>query len=135
VIAHRVEGINQGAYLYRRGSRSLHPLIGSTTDVDGLLVGAAESCGAGLIKPQVLLVLAARFPDLAVKYEGLAYALMVKHVGVLMAAIAYSASAMGLGAVPLGTGDSDAFAKATGLDYYRHGSIGEIALCVIPTNV
>ncbi len=135
VIAHRVEGINQGAYLYRRGSRSLHPLIGSTIDVDGLLVGAAEACGAGLIKPQALLVLAARFPDLAVKYEGLAYALMVKHVGVLMAAIAYSASAMGLGAVPLGTGDSDAFAKATGLDYYRHGSIGEIALCVIPTNV
>jgi SagB-type dehydrogenase family enzyme len=135
VIAHRVEEINQGAYLYRRGSRSLHPLIGSTTDVDGLLFGAAEACGNGLIKPQALLVLAARFPDLAVKYEGLAYALMVKHVGVLMAAITNSASAMGLGSVPLGTGDSDAFAKATGLDYYRHGSIGEIALCVIPGNI
>jgi SagB-type dehydrogenase family enzyme len=128
VIAHRVEGIDQGAYLYRRGSRSLQPLNGSAVDVDALLFGAAEACGTGLVKPQALLVLASRFPDLAVKYEGIAYALMVKHVGVLMAAIAYSATAMGLGAVPIGTGDSDVFAQATGLDYYRHGSIGEIAI-------
>jgi hypothetical protein len=35
---------------------------------------------------------------------------------------------MGLGSVPLGTGDSDAFALATGLDYYTQGSIGEIAI-------
>ena len=81
-------------------------------------------CGAGNALP----VLAARFPDLAVKYEGIAYALMLKHVGVLQATIAYTATAMGLGAVPIGTGDSDSFAAATGLDYYRHGSIGEIAL-------
>ena len=32
------------------------------------------------------------------------------------ATIAYTATAMGLGAVPIGTGDSDAFATATGLD-------------------
>lgn len=132
VIAHRVEGLEQGAYLYRRGSRSLKPLSGSASAVDSLLMGAATSCGTGLNRPQALLVLAARFPDLAVKYEGIAYALMVKHVGVLMATIAYSATAMGLGAVPIGTGDSDAFANATGLDYYRHGSIGEIAVSTIP---
>jgi SagB-type dehydrogenase family enzyme len=135
VVAHRVEGIDQGAYLYRRGSRSLQPLIGSAVDVDTLLLGAAESCGTGVVKPQALLVLAARFPDLAVKYEGIAYALMVKHVGVLMAAISYSATAMGLGAVPIGTGDSDVFASATGLDYYRRGSIGEIAVSAPPVSV
>jgi hypothetical protein len=53
---------------------------------------------------------------------------MLKHVGVMMATIQYSATAMGLGSVPLGTGDSDAFALATGLDYYTQGSIGEIAI-------
>ena len=89
---------------------------------------AAESTLNGVTRPQALIVLAARFPDIAVKYEGIAYALMVKHVGVLQATIAYTAVAMGLGAVPIGTGDSDSFAQATGLDYYRHGSIGEIAI-------
>jgi SagB-type dehydrogenase family enzyme len=128
VLAHRVDGLEPGAYLYRRLSRALTPLTGEPGKVDGLLMLAAEACGTGLVRPQALLVLAARFPDLAVKYEGIAYSLMVKHVGVLMATIAYTATAMGLGAVPIGTGDSDEFAAATGLDYYRHGSIGEIAL-------
>lgn len=128
VLVHRVAGVEPGAYLYKRASRSLQPLIGDPAQIDALLMFAAEATGNGVQRPQALLVLAARFPDLAVKYEGIAYALMVKHVGVLQATIAYTATAMGLGAVPIGTGDSDSFAAATGLDYYRHGSIGEIAL-------
>lgn len=132
VVAHRVSGLEPGVYLYRRGAHTLRPLEGSAADVDALLFGAAEATGNGVVRPQALLVLAARFPDLAVKYQGIAYALMLKHVGVLQAAIAYSATAMGLGAVPLGTGDSDAFARATGLDYYAQGSIGEIAISEPP---
>lgn len=132
VVAHRVSGLEPGAYLYRRGAHSFRPLIGEVADVDGLLFGAAEGTGNGMTRPQALLVLAARFPDLAVKYQGIAYALMLKHVGVLQATIALTATAMGLGAVPLGTGDSDAFARATGLDYYAQGSIGEIAISEPP---
>ena len=128
VIAHRVSDLEPGAYLYQRASRSLRPLVGDASQNDALLMFASEATGNGVVRPQALIVLAARFPDLAVKYEGIAYALMVKHVGVLQATIAYTAVAMGLGAVPIGTGDSDAFAAATGLDYYRHGSIGEIAI-------
>jgi len=133
VIAHRVDGLEPGAYLYRRASASLKPLHGNPEKCEELLLGAANACGTGIIRPQALLVFAARFPDLAVKYEGLAYSLMVKHVGVLMASVAYTATAMGLGSVPLGTGNSDVFAAATGLDYYRHGSIGEIAICPVPS--
>ena len=132
VIAHRVSGLEPGAYLYRRGAHSLEPLEGDLADVDLLLFGAAEATGNGVTRPQALLILAARFPDLAVKYQGIAYALMLKHVGVLQATIAYTATAVGLGAVPLGTGDSDAFARATGLDYYTQGSIGEIAVSEPP---
>jgi len=130
VIAHRVGDIDQGAYLYSRASRSLRSLIGDAAQIDALLMFAADDTGNGVVRPQALIVLAARFPDLAVKYEGIAYALMLKHVGVLQATIAYTATAMGLGAVPIGTGDSDSFAAATGLDYYRHGSIGEIAVSI-----
>lgn len=128
VVAHRVGELEQGAYLYKRGFHSLRPLVGDPAQVDALLLSASEATGNGIVRPQALLVLAARFPDLAVKYEGIAYALMVKQVGVLQATIAYTATAMGLGAVPIGTGDSDSFAAATGLNYYRHGSIGEIAV-------
>ncbi len=128
VLAHRVEGLTPGAYLYRPGARSLTPLAGDRNRADLLLVGASQGAGNGTERPQALLILAARFPDLAVKYEGLAYALMLKHAGVLMATVHYAATAMGLGAVPLGTGNSEDFAAATGLDYYLHGPIGEIAI-------
>lgn len=132
VIAHRVGDLEPAAYLYNRASRSLRPLRGDPAQNDALLMFAAEGTANGITRPQALVVLAARFPDLAVKYEGIAYALMIKHVGVLQATIAYTAAAMGLGAVPIGVGDSDSFAQATGLDYYRHGSIGEIAISMPP---
>ncbi len=132
VFADRVAGLAPGAYLYRQGSHSLGSLQGSKVEQGKVLFGASESTGAGMARPQALLTLAARFPDLALKYEGLAYALMLKHVGVMMATIQYSATAMGLGSVSVGAGDSDAFALATGLDYYRHGSIGEVAVSSRP---
>jgi len=132
VFADRVAGLAPGAYLYRPGSHSLGSLQGSKFERGKVLFGASEATGATMARPQALLVLAARFPDLALKYEGLAYALMLKHVGVMMATIQYSATAMGLSSVCLGAGDSDAFALATGLNYYRHGSIGEVAISPRP---
>ncbi len=128
VFASRVAGLAPGAYIYRQGSHSLGALTGSLEHQEKVIFGASEATGGGISRPQVLLVLAARYPDIATKYEGIAYSLMLKHVGVMMATIQYSATAMDLGSVPLGTGDSDAFALATGLDYYTHGSIGEIAI-------
>jgi hypothetical protein len=56
---------------------------------------------------------------------------MLKHVGVLMAMMNLTAPLVGLGSVPLGLGDSDRFAAATGLEYYRHGAIGELALSLL----
>jgi len=128
VFASRVAGLAPGAYVYRQGSHSLGALTGALENQEKVIFGASEATGGGMSRPQVLLVLAARYPDIATKYEGIAYSLMLKHVGVMMATIQYSATAMGLGSVPLGTGDSDAFALATGLDYYTQGSIGEIAI-------
>lgn len=132
ILANRVEGLETGAYLHRPGPRSLGPLPTSIAKFQGLLIAAGEATGQGMATPEVLIVCAARFQDLAVKYEGIAYALMLKHVGVLMEAINLTATAMGLGACALGNGDADDFAAATGLDYYRHGSIGEVAVSLLP---
>jgi len=134
VVAHRVTGLTQGAYLYRPGARALRPLEGSASSVDALLFDASQGCGAGIHRPQALLILAARFPDLAIKYDGIAYSLMLKNAGWIQATIQGAATAMGLGAVPLGCGDVTVFAEATGLDRYRHGSIGEIAISVPVTD-
>lgn len=130
VVAHRVTGLAQRAYLYRPGAHALRPLEGSAVSVDRLLFDASQACGAGIHRPQALLVLAARFPDLAIKYDGIAYSLILKNAGWIQATIQGAASAMGLGAVPIGTGDEASFAEATGLDRYRQGSVGEIAISV-----
>jgi SagB-type dehydrogenase family enzyme len=58
----------------------------------------------------------------------MAYALVLKHVGVLCQTMYLVATAMGLAPCALGTGDSDLFAYATGLDYVAESSVGEFAL-------
>lgn len=130
VIAHRVTGLAHGAYLYRPGACALRPLEGDPASIDGLLFDAGNATGAGVQRPQALLVLAARFPDLAIKYDGIAYSLMLKNAGWIQATIQGAASAMGLGSVPIGVGDAVAFERATGLDRYRQGPTGEIAISV-----
>ena len=75
-----------------------------------------------------LLVLAARFPRVAWKYESIAYALTLKHVGVLYQTMYLTATAMGLAPCAIGGGDADLFARAAGTDYYAESSVGEFLL-------
>ena len=78
--------------------------------------------------PQVMLLLAARFGRTMWKYESMAYALVLKQVGILYQTMYLTATAMGLAPCALGGGNSDAFAAATGLDYYEETSVGEFLL-------
>lgn len=78
--------------------------------------------------PQVVILLAARFGRVTWKYESMAYALVLKHVGVLYQTMYLVATAMGLAPCSLGGGNSDAFAAASGLDYYAEPAVGEFIL-------
>jgi SagB-type dehydrogenase family enzyme len=91
---------------------------------------AAGSTATPVGTLQVLLILAARFPCLAWKYESIAYALTLKHVGVLYQTRYLAATAMGLAACAIGGGDADLFARAAGTDYYAETSVGEFLLGV-----
>ena len=82
-------------------------------DLDRLLRDAA-SASLGTSAPPLVLILAAEFTRLSWKYEGIAYALMLKNVGVLFLSMQLVATAMGLGSCPLGGGDSELFARAIG---------------------
>lgn len=78
--------------------------------------------------PQVVLLLASRFGRVAWKYEAMAYALTLKHVGALQQSLYLAATALGLAPCALGAGDSDAFAEAAGLDGLAEATVGEFVV-------
>jgi SagB-type dehydrogenase family enzyme len=117
-----------GLYHYDPAGHRLIRLRERTSEVAGLLRDAAESTGTPEDTLQVLLILAARFPRLAWKYESIAYALTLKHVGVLYQTMYLAATAMGLAPCAIGGGDADLFARAAGIDYYAETSVGEFLL-------
>ena len=82
--------------------------------------------------PQVLLVVSARVGRLMWKYEGMPYALVLKHVGVLYQTMYCVATAMGLAPCGLGAGDAEAFTQATGRDPLEECGVAEFALSSRP---
>jgi SagB-type dehydrogenase family enzyme len=62
------------------------------------------------------------------KYESMAYAATLKHVGVLYQTMYLVARAMGLAPCALGGGNADGFAAAAGTDPYVESSVGEFVL-------
>ena len=72
-----------------------------------------------------MLLITARFGRVMWKYESMAYALVLKHVGVLYQTLYLTATAMGLAPCALGGGNSDAFCAAAGADYYEETTVGE----------
>jgi SagB-type dehydrogenase family enzyme len=120
--------VGPGLYHYDPSGHRLARLCGRTADVDGLLRDAAGSAAVPAGSLQVLLILAARFARVAWKYESIAYALTLKHVGVVLQTMYLAATAMGLGPCAVGCGDADRFARAAGTDYYAETSVGEFLL-------
>ncbi|MEV5600787.1 SagB family peptide dehydrogenase [Streptomyces sp. NPDC052299] len=126
-LVHRVRGLESGLYHYDPYHHRLSRVPARAGELRRLLTGSAAGM-TGDATPQVLVVLASRFGRLAWKYRAMAYALTLKHVGVLYQNMYLAATAMGLAPCALGVGDSDAFAAATGLDALTETSVGEFAL-------
>ncbi|WP_214326885.1 SagB family peptide dehydrogenase [Nonomuraea sediminis] len=127
VIRHAA-GIAPGMYHYDAHNHVLrlvreagHPAVRR------LLTVAGHGAATGR-RPQVLLAVSARAGRILWKYEGMGYALMLKHVGVLYQTLYLVATAMGLAACGLGGGDSVAFAEATGRDPLRECAVGEFMI-------
>jgi SagB-type dehydrogenase family enzyme len=127
VVVNVCAELPSGLYHYCPKEHQLYRVTGRTREVEALLRGAYSAAGQQGM-PQILLILAARFQRVAWKYEAMAYALILKHVGVLYQSMYLIATVMGLAACALGGGNSDLFAAATGIDYYVETSIGEFML-------
>lgn len=121
-------GLQPGVYHYDAEGHNLTLLQNQNASVDQLLLESAMTTGVQELEPQVLIVIAARFSQVAWKYQSMAYALCLKDTGVLLQTMYLVAEAMQLAPCALGGGDSDLFARASQLDYLEEGSVGEFLL-------
>ena len=128
VAVRACEDLAAGFYRYDALGHGLEPISGLTDNVGELLLGASHSTGIPGEQLQVLLIIAARFQRFAWKYESMAYAAILKNVGVLIQTMYLAATAMELAPCGIGSGDSDLFARCAGTDYYDETSIGEFLL-------
>ena len=82
--------------------------------------------------PDILICVTARFGRVNWKYEGIAYATVLKNLGVLYQTMYLVATAMTLAPCAIGAGDSAELSAITGHDIFEEDGVGEFALGVMP---
>lgn len=122
-----VSDLAPGMYHYDPFDHVLEP-VPATEFATRQLVSRAAAAAGGTAAPQVLLVVTARFGRVMWKYEGMAYALILKDLGALIQTMYLVATSMDLAPCALGAGDADLFAQATGLNQLVEASVGEFTL-------
>ncbi len=121
------EGLARGLYHYDASRHALVPIGARTQEFEALLRGAQSAMDAAAA-PQILITIAARFGRVSWKYSSLAYALILKDVGVLTQTLYLMATDMGLGGCAVGITNIDLFAKMTGIEFHVEGPVGQFAL-------
>ena len=121
------EGLTRGFYHYDAGAHALVPIEVRGNELDALLMRAAFAIGAPAA-PQIVITIAARFGRVSWKYASIAYALILKDVGVLIQTFYMIATEMGLGGCAIGIANIDLFAKMTGIEFHVEGPVGQFAI-------
>jgi SagB-type dehydrogenase family enzyme len=121
------EGLARGFYHYDAGGHALMLIEATPQALDALLAGAQFAMGAAA-PPQILVTIAARFGRVSWKYSSLAYALILKDVGVLTQTLYLMATDLELGGCAIGIANIDLFAKMTGIEFHVEGPVGHFAL-------
>jgi SagB-type dehydrogenase family enzyme len=127
LAVNQCDGLARGFYHYDAGAHALVNIDIRANELDAHLAGAEFSMGAP-DKPQILITIAARFGRMSWKYSSIAYALILKDVGVLTQTLYLMATDMGLGGCAIGSVNIDLFAKMTGIEFHVEGAVGQFAL-------
>ncbi|GFG67821.1 hypothetical protein MKUB_53110 [Mycobacterium kubicae] len=127
-VIRNVAGLSPGMYHYDSFDHSLRLVASADSTAVSQLIAPAAATLAGGAEPQALIVMAARCGRIMWTYEQLAYATILKDVGVLMQTIYLAATAMGIGACAQGYGDTSAFVAATGVDELQECSVGSMVI-------
>ncbi len=128
VVANNCADLASGMYHYQPLKHRLRKIADRTDEVAALLVNAGFATSIPAEDLQVMVIIAARFQRMAWKYSSMAYAAILKHVGVMYQTMYLVATAMGLAPCGMGCGDSDLFACAAGTEYFAESSVGEFLL-------
>lgn len=129
-VVRRCSGLEPALYRYDGVAHALERVAPLDAHAESLLADAAAALGHPA--PPILLLIAARFQRVSWKYESMAYAAMLKHVGVVLQTLYLAATAMNLAGCAIGGGDSDRFAALAGTRYYEETTVGEFALGTLP---
>jgi SagB-type dehydrogenase family enzyme len=127
LAVNKCEGLARGFYHYDAGGHTLVLIGPGTPEFEALLTGAEFAMDAPAA-PQILITIAARFGRISWKYSSIAYALILKDVGVLIQTLYMMATDMGLGGCAIGITNIDLFAKMTGIEFYVEGPVGQFAI-------
>ncbi|ORV65745.1 SagB family peptide dehydrogenase [Mycobacterium gastri] len=127
-VVRNVAGLEPGMYHYDSFDHVLRPVAAADSKAAAALLKPASATLTGGAEPQVLVVMAARSGRMMWTYEQIAYATILKNVGVLMQTIYLVATAMGLGVCAQGFADAAAFIAATGVDELQECSVGSIVV-------
>lgn len=120
-------GLDRGLYYYDPEAHAVCLVSGPCAEMEALLTDAWHA-NAMQCRPQVLITIASRFARFNWKYTGMSYAAQLKNVGAIYQTLYLVATAMGLAACGLGTGNADRFSRLTGLAWSEEGSIGEFMI-------
>ncbi|HEU5421341.1 MAG TPA: SagB family peptide dehydrogenase [Streptosporangiaceae bacterium] len=124
VTAGNCTGLDRGVYHYDPLGHRLEPVGADGPAVDELL-GCARVAAAMAAPPPVLLTMTVRFRRLSWKYEGLAYRMVLMHVGVLIQSLYLVCTAMRLAPCALGSVSIEAAARAFGTDWRVEPCVGQ----------
>jgi SagB-type dehydrogenase family enzyme len=127
----RCRGLDPGLYHYDARHHRLASVKSAALGFEPLLDHAMIAAGI-TARPQVLIVISARFGRVAWKYQTIAYATVLKNVGALYQSMYLVATAMGLAPCALGSGNSELFASLVGLSFESETSVGEFMLGSLP---
>ena len=127
----RAKDIEKGMYYYDPINHTLIKICETNIHTQALIESAYVSC-ANIVRPQILIHIAARFQRVSWKYHAIAYATQLRNVGVLYQTFYLNAVAMGLAPCALGSGNTPLFAKATGNDPLVEGNVGEFMIGSLP---
>ena len=128
----RCEGLERGFYHYDAARHVLVPIAVNPPQLEAMLADAQFAIDFPAA-PQVLITIAARFGRVSWKYSAIAYALILKHVGVLIQTFYLMATEMKLGACAVGVADIDLFASMTGMSFRLKDWSGRLRSVVAST--
>ncbi|WP_245547026.1 SagB family peptide dehydrogenase [Nocardia brevicatena] len=127
-VVRNIAGLAPGMYHYDSFDHVLRPVADAESVAVRKLIKSTSATLTEGAEPQVLIIMAARSGRVMWTYERVAYAVILKHVGVLMQTMYLTATAMGLGACAQGFGDTAAFVAAANVHELEECSVGSIII-------